>query len=197
MTGIAALPRRALVLAACLAMPLVVLAYSWVATNYASKQGTFWDVPVSGYDPRDLLRGHYVLVQYQWPSSETSPAFEQASLCINGNAPVITSVARGPVEGIATCARGHMIIAAARLNEDGFDTAKLYIPQTRGQYYQDALSNPELSATLRVRIDDNGTPHPVSLRFKPRSPDQPATRDMSSTPIISVTPIPNDGRIKD
>jgi hypothetical protein len=59
-----------------LAWPLLGLAALWGWTEVRSRQGTEWLVPVAGYDPRDLLRGHYVLFQYDWPG--LAPAISAA-----------------------------------------------------------------------------------------------------------------------
>ncbi len=45
---------------AVLALPFAGLGALWSQSDYDSRQGAFWDVAVRGYDPRDLLRGHYV-----------------------------------------------------------------------------------------------------------------------------------------
>lgn len=55
-------------LATCLALtglPLIGLGAIWRMTAYRAAQGEEWLVPVTGYDPRDLLKGHYVQFQYQ------------------------------------------------------------------------------------------------------------------------------------
>ena len=54
-------------IAAILVVPLAGLAALWAQSETLSREGTDWEVPVQGYDPRDLLRGHYVEFQYDWP----------------------------------------------------------------------------------------------------------------------------------
>ena len=87
--------RRALALAA-IAFPLAGLALLWGWSDWRSRQGTEWEVPVEGYDPRDLLRGHYVVYRYRWPGLTTNVdnlGFAYApSLCLEGSAPQITRV---------------------------------------------------------------------------------------------------------
>jgi uncharacterized membrane-anchored protein len=62
MKRLAASPR--LLLAAALLLPIMALAYSWIATCRLAQQGQEWLIPIRGYDPRDLLRGHYIQYQY-------------------------------------------------------------------------------------------------------------------------------------
>ncbi|MEO0699811.1 MAG: GDYXXLXY domain-containing protein, partial [Pseudomonadota bacterium] len=49
------------------ALPFAGLAALWWQSDTLSRQGTDWEVEIEGYDPRDLLRGHYVEFQYAWP----------------------------------------------------------------------------------------------------------------------------------
>ena len=58
---------------AAFALPLAGLAALWGWSDHLSRQGTDWLVPVAGYDPRDLLRGHYVQFAYDWPGLEDAP----------------------------------------------------------------------------------------------------------------------------
>jgi uncharacterized membrane-anchored protein len=50
-------------LAVAVALPLVVLALGIVRSERHLAEGRRWSFDVTGYDPRDLLRGHYI--QYQ------------------------------------------------------------------------------------------------------------------------------------
>ena len=45
---------------AAVLLPAFGLAALWVESHLTYNEGTEWDVPVMGYDPRDMLRGHYV-----------------------------------------------------------------------------------------------------------------------------------------
>jgi uncharacterized membrane-anchored protein len=58
---------RALLRGLTILLPLVGLAYCWQTTRQSAAEGVEWDVAVTGYDPRDLLRGHYVRFTYVWP----------------------------------------------------------------------------------------------------------------------------------
>lgn len=44
---------------------IAMLALIGVHTNNQTK-GDLWIVPVTGYDPRDLLRGHYLTFRFDW-----------------------------------------------------------------------------------------------------------------------------------
>ena len=57
--------RKSTLLPLALALPVLGLAGSWALSHRQAQQGTDWEVPVAGYDPRDLLRGDYVILRYE------------------------------------------------------------------------------------------------------------------------------------
>ena len=48
-----------LVRLAALALPLAGLAGLWFLSDRTFQQGTEWEVPIDGFDPRDFLRRFY------------------------------------------------------------------------------------------------------------------------------------------
>ena len=117
----ASLNRFRLSLAVALALPLIVLASTWWTTARAAREGQDWLIPITGYDPRDLLRGHFVQYRYDWPMGARSPT-EQGQdiatfsigsarqLCIEGIAPNIREVRTLPYAlGFVDIHLAHMI----------------------------------------------------------------------------------------
>lgn len=170
-------------LAIALALPLAALAVIWGMTWRAAQQGQEWLIPVQGYDPRDLLRGHYVRYRYDWPVDQTVPEEEGgffanlpyiSSLCIEGRAPDIARVriirSHEKVEG-----RGCAIVARASLGTrrevQGLETGILYASQQRAVDLSQKLGDPTLQGFVRVKIRADGVMRPVDLLFRPRSPD--------------------------
>lgn len=165
------------------AMPLVGLAGMWASTERWSRQGTDWLVPVEGYDPRDLLRGHYVQFRYAWPGAE-EPAFGASATvepqdypfggCITGTAPTIDRVVRiGSEAGRSTCAN---LLAPADTTMFGTPDlpreGRLYVAQTSARALEEQLRNPDLQGVIRVRLRSDGTVTPLELTFRPRPPEQ-------------------------
>lgn len=151
---------------AALALPLIGLGGSWAVTHLKSQQGTDWDVPIRGYDPRDLLRGHYITFQYDWPGlKRDGDAFAYIdTLCITGVAPAITSASRtAETSGCATIARASQWDAGG----NGLGNGIFYVPQTKAASYERALRDPKQQGVMRVRIRDDGLVQPVALRFRP------------------------------
>ena len=54
---------------ALLALPLAGLGWVWYDTATRNAQGIEWDVPVTGYDPRDLLKPYAAEQMELWPVS--------------------------------------------------------------------------------------------------------------------------------
>ncbi len=57
--------KRPLILAALL-LPLVGLLLGMALNSLHRADATRWVIPVTGYDPRDPLRGHYIAFRYAW-----------------------------------------------------------------------------------------------------------------------------------
>lgn len=85
---------------AVLILPLIVLA--GVAANadlHRNGGGGIWQIRITGYDPRDLLYGHYLTYRYDWNWKENlRPAVTgEYCLCLNGDGP------REPVTSGVSC----------------------------------------------------------------------------------------------
>jgi hypothetical protein len=171
-----------------LALPLVGLTGMWASTEHWHRQGTDWLVPVEGYDPRDLLRGHYVQFRYAWPGAEEAP-FDPAATaepdsyplgaCITGTAPAITRVVKLESEAArAACQHrlapdGTTIFGTPDLPRDG----RLYVAQTAGKRLEEQLRDPAQQGMIRMRLRSDGTVTPLELTFRPRPPAAAAGAD--------------------
>lgn len=75
----------------CLALPFLAMGFM-VATNQAGLSADDeYRLEIEGYDPRDLLRGHFLIFRYKWPDNADDIAdgtFEhenQVCACLSGN----------------------------------------------------------------------------------------------------------------
>lgn len=180
--------RPSLALAA-IAFPLAGLALLWGWSDWRSRQGTAWEVPVEGYDPRDLLRGHYVMYRYRWPGLTTnadSLGFGfGAGLCLDGTAP---RIARVRVDMTGTCANR----IRAEQGTGSLAGGRYYVPQTAARGIERRLMDPAQQAILRFRLRGDGLIVPLDLRFRAktaaeRAADQ-AQRPTAPPPPITITP---------
>jgi hypothetical protein len=169
--------RRSIFLAAALALPIVGLISAWGITHRKAQMGTDWEVPISGYDPRDLLRGHYITFQYDWPRL-TRDEFGLSEICIEGTAPTIVRVTipnrpvveeGGQSQPPAKCA----VTARAPIgaNDQGNDLRGgiFYLPQEKAADYEKKLRDPKLQGVITLRIREDGITRPTALTFRERS----------------------------
>lgn len=149
---------------AALVLPLIGLATAWAISHQRGERGTDWEVPVQGYDPRDLLRGHYLVFQYDWPiEDEDAVPGPGMMLCLDGDAPNLTSVEVVPLQ--TRCPRP---LRAAP--GDTLLAGKLYIPQERAASLEKQLADPALRGIVTLRVRENGRYTPMGIRFEPRPP---------------------------
>ncbi len=160
-----------------LLLPLVGLGLIWVLTERESHRGAEWYVPVAGYDPRDLLRGHYVQFRYDWPgvqADEITTGYEgQKILCIKGAAPAIESVEVldmvGTDQSLASiCDSTAKANPRSEEGNNGLLRDRIYVPQEAARDYEKKLANPELQGIVRIRINSSGFITPLSLSFQQR-----------------------------
>lgn len=173
-------PRRTqLTLAAALLLPIAALAASWAVTHRQAQQGQDWLIPIQGYDPRDLLRGHYVQYRYDWPTSpqqQTEGAVtpgDAEALCITGSAPHIRAVR--PLSGSPDAAmeKDCAIILRGTLGTRreirGLNSGIFYASQSEAITLSRKLADPTLQGLVRVRVRPDGMLRPIALEFRRRS----------------------------
>ncbi len=164
---------------AALILPLIALSASWAFTHYKSQQGTTWIVPISGYDPRDLLRGHYVIYRYEWPGlSAPGERHYISAVCIKGVAPKIDiAVLADNIDPSDPVPKSDCTITArvepGSESENGLSSGKIYIAQTKADALQRQLLDPKLQAFAHIRIRDDGIITPIELSFQPRATPLP------------------------
>lgn len=176
------MPRRTrLTLAAALTLPLAALAGSWAVTHRQAQQGQEWLIPIQGYDPRDLLRGHYVQYRYDWPLAphqgedvRFDPAYADA-LCVTGIAPHIQAVWPLPrtMNADQSCALILRGTIGTRREIRGLTSGIFYASQSQAIVLSRKLSDPALQGLVRVRVRPDGMLNPVALEFRRRPPPQP------------------------
>ena len=138
---------RRLLLAAALALPVAALAAGIAAAELGARGATVWRLPVTGYDPRDPVRGHFVNFRYDWriigPAHLCRPG-GACQLCLEGGGATARAVARG-----TTC--------AARIDPAVSKLGVRYAPEfagttlaVTGRFYVSESSAPKLEALLRA-----------------------------------------------
>lgn len=69
-----------------LALPFLAMIFMIVSSELNIRNNTEYRIDITGYDPRDLLTGHYITFQYQWPeNAKDSCTQAQCYACFSGN----------------------------------------------------------------------------------------------------------------
>ncbi len=157
-------------------LPLVGLAALWGMSAKTYSEGTEWEVPIRGYDPRDYLRGHYVEFSYDWPGLANDTFAMPDRLCIEGTAPRIASVSV-PAPGAAACAYPLKVTEGGVYGVSGLSRGRLYIGQERATKLQQQLQNRDQRGIVTIRQREDGSFTPISIRFRPLTPAERAERD--------------------
>ncbi|MFM7349136.1 MAG: GDYXXLXY domain-containing protein [Erythrobacter sp.] len=176
---------RALRLAAAL-LPIAGLAGLWATSGLTYRQGTEWDVPIRGYDPRDLLRGHYVEFQYDWPGGETFAADGPQALCLEGRPPRVERVrmiAPGTV-----CPHPLRTDPASVYGTEALLRGRYYLGQSRAAALQAELQNRDRRGIVTIRQRADGSFAVVGIRFRPLTAEERAARDTPAAPIAPSAP---------
>ena len=174
---------RTFVLPLALILPVILLGWQWVQARSDAAEGVIWHIPVTGYDPHDMLRGHYVMLSYKWPGL-ADDAYPQG-LCIQGTAPNIRSVTelryndnREPetarCDAFAWASPGYSGIDQMRV-------ARYYTDREEAQRIEKALLNGN-TGILSARIRPDGVIVPrkiewlgkVEIRIPPSNPPAPS-----------------------
>jgi len=180
---------------AALALPVAGLAALWALSDHASRQGTDWEVPVQGYDPRDFLRGHYAEFTFDWPV-EDAEAVPQA-LCLSGDPPEIAeAVPFDPFDAAALAACDHPIIAdpGSVYGSLGLARGRLYVSQERARRLAERLRDRDVRGIVRFRQRSDGAMTVQGIRFRPLRPEERAAREREgiepTAPPIMEEPAP-------
>jgi GDYXXLXY protein len=172
-------------------LPLLGLGGLWMQSDRTYHTGTEWEVPIQGYDPRDYLRGHYVEFQYDWPGLE-EPRLGFAGverLCLDGTPPLryraraITSDA-----ALAKCAHPLRAPDGGVYGSNGLVNGRLYIGQERAAQLERQLQNRDQRGIVTIRQREDGSFTPISIRFRPLTPQEIAERDAPPPSLEPAAP---------
>lgn len=173
---------------AVLALPLAGLAVLWAISDRTYRTGTEWEVPIAGYDPRDILRGHYVEFEYDWPGYGRVAWGSLKTLCLEGAAPQIARVrearpgaaCRYPVRANPSDVYGANSTARGRL----------YVGQERAGQLDQGLRDGDLRGIVTIRQRDDGSFTPIAIRFRPLTAAEQAERAAQNEQAGELPPPP-------
>ncbi len=147
-------------LAIAVGLPVLVLAFGIVRAERHLASATRWSFDVTGYDPRDLLRGHYLQYRLDLHEQEALESCaddfgERCCLCLDAAASN-----QPPVVRRASCELARQRCDGVLKTRYLSELTRYYIPEERAQeltqVFQDAAR--EHQTKLVVAIDESGKP---------------------------------------
>ena len=156
-------------------VPVLGLGALWGLSHQTYHQGTDWEVPIEGYDPRDFLRGHYVEFAYDWPGIPARPTEQVQALCLEGDAPELARVTI--IAPSAACAHPLRPAASGVYGHDALMRGRLYVGQDRAAALEGQLRNRDQRGIVTIRQREDGSFTPTAIRFRPLTPAEVAERD--------------------
>ncbi len=154
--------------------PVLGLAALWGLSERTYYQGTDWEVPIQGYDPRDYLRGHYVEYSYDWPGIDEFADVAPERLCLEGTAPKLTRVT---ADSDGPCAHPIRADATGVYGWDALTRGRLYLGQDRAEALQQELQDRDQRGIVTIRQREDGSFTPIGIRFRPLTAAEIAERE--------------------
>ncbi|MFT3772923.1 MAG: GDYXXLXY domain-containing protein [Minicystis sp.] len=132
-----------------LALPIVALLAMVVRAEIVSRGGKPWVIAIRGYDPRDLIRGHYLSYRLDFRKEEPSERCTAATCCYclrgpAGSEPLVTRI------NCAEKASCDSWFPESQLDH----LQEFYVPEDRG--YQLEREIRAKDAKLSVRVSSGG-----------------------------------------
>jgi uncharacterized membrane-anchored protein len=142
-----AMTRKPAVLVPVLLLPVLAILGLIYRAETVLQTGRKWVVKIGGYDPRDLLSGHYLRYRIRWDMQERESC-QTCCYCLwNPGAPTDKPVE--PAVRIVSCAeRGPC--ESWFPEEDAAALEKYFIPETEGARLERALREKEAALLLSV-----------------------------------------------
>lgn len=140
-----------------LALPVVAWTVWALAAQFGAMDGTRVVLPVRGFDPRDILAGHYLAVGADYSGFENECAAENKS----GDAffcPDARTVRMGRNAECAGFIRGWCASGTFR---DGAE--RFYIPEKSAVALDKAVRDEKLSPQIVLNVGKDGAARPVDL----------------------------------
>jgi uncharacterized membrane-anchored protein len=142
------LKRASLILA--LALPIAALGIMVARGEVITRSGRAYRISIEGYDPRDLVRGHYLRyrLDFRWEEPRERCTVAECAYCLRGEAgsePLVVRVGRDDTAG---CDASFPETQLDRLQQ-------FFIPEDRGPVLERALRSRD--AKLLVKVSRGGS----------------------------------------
>ncbi|MBN8520367.1 MAG: GDYXXLXY domain-containing protein [Alphaproteobacteria bacterium] len=155
------------ILILALILPIFVPAALAIKAHLDIRGADIYRIPITGYDPRDMLRGHYLVFRFDWPwadnqSSDFSvcqDATKPCCVCLSGDhaepkahlqmcPPRPTSACPAPMRGYPSFEPGQFDIGISQF----------YVPEDSALYLENLLREGKATFKLGLISGANGKP---------------------------------------
>jgi uncharacterized membrane-anchored protein len=144
-----------------LLLPLLVLGGIVAKNQRDIASAKTWRVKITGYDPRDLLFGHYLNFRFDWGASrnDTCSAGQSCCLCLNAQNGSTT-----PIASLKTCEAATQCVSRVPVpdptrNNDAFNpegAQRYFIPESAANQLNTLLANRQFNLQVDVKITPSG-----------------------------------------
>lgn len=134
-------------------LPLLVLGGLVSKNAHDLASAKTWRVGITGYDPRDLLHGHYLNFRFAWnlsPASRGCLAGQSCCLCLDAQAGSMT-----PLTSLMSC--GAAAACASTLSwPHPQDAQRYFIPESAATQLNRLLANSRFNLSVDLNITPSG-----------------------------------------
>jgi hypothetical protein len=158
---------------AALALPIVALAALIGEQELRFSNAQQVNVPVRGFDPRDLLRGHYITGQFDWDWESTPQNSAAGGLCIlSGDAarPRVRFLEnwqpsdRAPDCRLVIAGRVALSTFVPATLDGGARGIRLYVSETRAPELEELIQKHPGALTVDLAVRPDGSAAIMALR---------------------------------
>lgn len=144
-----------------IALPSLLL----VKAAYDRHNGKIWRVDIAGYDPRDLLRGHYLNFQYSWNYANTNDSRtceygKSCCLCLNEASPGnhINPVAKTMACNAPEIRQCQSVVTSGRSASPSLGGHVYFIPEKQAAQVEELLRDDTQDVQMEIAVPRSGGP---------------------------------------
>lgn len=144
------------------AIPFILLSLLIARAEYHEMAGDKWNIEITGYDPRDPLRGHYLQFRlaYDWDTTKNSCKYgKDCCLCLT------KTQAKAPKVHHTSCTTATTQCDGFMLSEHENTLNRFYISETEAKNAENILrqARTDKNAYLTISINKAGKPKVIDL----------------------------------
>jgi|GEM_PF-2824454 len=162
--------RRLRIAAALVIVPTVLLAGLVLKHELALEKAQTWRVKIAGYDPRDMLKGHYLSFEFDWVWKDKTHPFckndEECCFCFESKGTKTAGIPPIPTVSYLHCKEaGKMCKSFIRVEattgnrDDGFypeNDHRYYVAENKASSLERVLESQNHNVTVDLKVLPSG-----------------------------------------